>query len=360
MNITVNNVIISNLIFISILAVAILLSIRKKDNFDLLSISITQELKGLAILGVIFCHIGYFLSTDHNFLFPLSIIAGISLNLFLFLSGFGLTMSALKKDTSIPKFYKKNLLKLYTPFWISLIILFLMSFLVAHVDYSFSYIIKSLTGIFNTADIFHDINSPLWYFTFIIFYYLLFPLVFSKKKPWISAIIIFIITLIISKLNLNIIRGVNDLHITHILAFPIGMIFANILSNTKITEKIKNNMARMNRYFLIILSVIFVSIFALLAYFSGVGHGALVEQTVSIIAMLSLVAFFVIKKFEIKLFYILGLYSYEIYLIHWPIMYHYDFLYKYTPAWFATSLYIIIFLGLGFLLKKSSNNITKK
>jgi peptidoglycan/LPS O-acetylase OafA/YrhL len=76
--------------------------------------------------------------------------------------------------------------------------------------------------------------------------------------------------------------------------------------------------------------------------------------------MLSIIIFFIIKKFDIKIFYILGLYSYEIYLLHWPIMYHYDFLYKYTPAWFATPLYIIIFLGLGFLLKKFSDNITKK
>ncbi len=359
MDITVNNVFLSNQIFISIFAIAIILSIRKKDNFDLLSISITQELKGLAILGVIFCHIGYFLSTDHNFLFPLSIIAGISVNLFLFLSGFGLTMSALKKDTSIPKFYKKNLLKLYIPFWISIIIFFLLSIFISHIGYSPSYIIKSLAGIFTTADIFKDINSPLWYFTLIIFYYLLFPLFFSKNKPWISAIIIFIITLIISIFNFNIMRGVNDLHITHILAFPVGMIFANILSNTKITEKIKNNMTKMNKFHLIILLVIFISIFALLAYFSGVGYGTLAEQTVSIIAMLSLIAFFVIKRFEIKLFYILGLYSYEIYLLHWPILYHYDFLYKYIPAWLATSLYIIIFIGLGFLLKNISDYVTK-
>ncbi len=358
MNITINNVFLSNLIIMSILAIAILLSIKKKDNFDMLSISVTQELKGLAILGVIFCHIGYFLSTNHNFLFPLSIISGISVDLFLFLSGFGLTMSALKKDISIPKFYKKNLPKLYVPFWITLIILFLMSFFIAHIGYSFSYIIKSFAGIFTTADIFKDLNSPLWFFTLIVFYYLLFPLLFSKKKPWISATIIFLITFILTKFNL--INGVNELYCAHIVAFPLGIIIASILSNEKITGNIKNIISKMNWLFYFLTLLISMSVFSLLAYFSGSGQGVFVKDSISIIAMLSIIIFFIIKKFDIKIFYILGLYSYEIYLLHWPIMYHYDFIYKFVPAWLATTLYIIIFLGLGFLLKKVSDNITKK
>jgi peptidoglycan/LPS O-acetylase OafA/YrhL len=342
----------------SILVIAILFSIKKKDNFDLLSVSVTQELKGLAILGVLFCHIGYFLSTDHNFLFPLSIISGISVDLFLFLSGFGLTMSALKKDTSAPKFYNKNLLKLYIPFWITLIIFFLMSFFIAHTGYSFLYIIKSFAGIFTTADIFKDINSPLWYFTLIVFYYLLFPLLFSKKKPWISALIIFLVTFIITKFNL--INGVNGLYSAHTVAFPLGIIIASIFSNEKIAGNIKNVISKMNGLFYFLTLFISISIFALLAYFSGSGQGVFVKELISIIAMLSILIFFIIKKIDIKIFYILGLYSYEIYLLHWPIMYHYDFLYKFIPAWLAIILYIIIFLGLGFLLKKVSDKITKK
>jgi len=354
-----NNVLLANLIFISVFFIIIIFSIKKKDNFDLLSITVTQELKGLAILGVIFCHIGYFLSINHNFLFPLSIISGISVDLFLFLSGFGLTMSSLKKEISISKFYKKNLIKLYIPFLISIIILFLLNFFFVHIDYSLSYIIKSLTGVFTTADIFRDINSPLWYFTFIVFYYLIFPLVFSKKKPWFSAIIIFIITFLITGLKLNIINGVSFLYNVHIMAFPIGIIFANIFSNTKITEMIKNNISKISKFLHILLSIGLLTIFLLLAYFLGVSREIFVEQTISILAMLSLIVFFIIKKFNINIFYILGLYSYEIYLIHWPIMYHYDFLYKYTPAWLATLLYIVIFLGLGYLLKKFSDYIIK-
>ena len=61
---------------------------------------------------------------------------------------------------------------------------------------------------------------------------------------------------------------------------------------------------------------------------------------------------FLIKKRESKLFSLFGLYSYEIYLFHWPLMYQYDVLYKNLPAWIATIGYLCIFIGLGFLFKK--------
>lgn len=358
MNIIINQVYLSTIIFISIFLIALLVSIKKKGAFDMLSISVSQELKGFAILGVIFCHIRYFLVSDNHFLFPLSIVAGICVDLFLFLSGYGLVTSAIKKGVSTLDFYKKNLLKLYTTFWISTIILFLMSFFVAHISYSTSYIFKTLAGIFTTADIYKDINSPLWYFSFIIFYYLLFPIVFSRKYPWVSAITIFLITLIISIISPSFMDSINNLHYVHILAFPLGMIGAYLLSKENIIEAVKTKIAGLNKITYYLLSLILVIIFYLSAYkFSGVGHGVWQEQIVNMIAVFSLIVLFSIKKINFGLLSLFGLYSYEIYLIHWPIMYHYDIFYKYTPAWLATTLYLILFVGFGFLLKKVSAKI---
>lgn len=61
---------------------------------------------------------------------------------------------------------------------------------------------------------------------------------------------------------------------------------------------------------------------------------------------------FVFKKIEFGALSILGLYSYEIYLIHWPIMYHYDFLFSWLPAGVATFAYLGVFIALGMGLKK--------
>src|SRR4051812_35906082 len=86
-------------IFFSVLFLGlILLSLKKVKPFSSLTKEHTQELKGIAILTIIFGHIGWLLAKDHQFLFPLSALSGVGVNLFLFLSGFGLTLSEKKKQ----------------------------------------------------------------------------------------------------------------------------------------------------------------------------------------------------------------------------------------------------------------------
>ena len=86
-----------SIIFLSLL----LLSIRKNDTETFFSKEATNQLKGFSILAIIFSHIGYFLSSDTRFLYPFSVLAGVGVNLFLFLSGFGLTISQISKSKSI-------------------------------------------------------------------------------------------------------------------------------------------------------------------------------------------------------------------------------------------------------------------
>src|SRR3989339_2054802 len=115
MEIFINNPVLSTDIFIAIFVIALLLTVRPKAKQEFFSATVSQELKGLAILMILFGHIGYFLAEDHRFLFPLSVSAGVGVNLFLFLSGYGLTSSALSKSLSIFQFYKKRLAKLFIP-----------------------------------------------------------------------------------------------------------------------------------------------------------------------------------------------------------------------------------------------------
>src|SRR3990167_8339061 len=92
-----------NIAFFIALAACVFL-FRGKNTGGVLGRESTLALKGFAILAVIFSHIGYFLVADHRFLFPLSTFGGVGVDLFLLLSGFGLTMSALSKDMSIRDF----------------------------------------------------------------------------------------------------------------------------------------------------------------------------------------------------------------------------------------------------------------
>jgi peptidoglycan/LPS O-acetylase OafA/YrhL len=347
MLISVINPIQATWIFSAIFFVALFLFIKPRKITQWFPSSLTTELKGLAIVMIVLSHIGYFLVTDTRFLWPLSIMAGVGVNLFLFLSGFGLTASQMQKDLSIWQFYKKRLLKLFVPFWLVLIVFFGLDFFVLQHGYSLSYTLKSFLGIFTHADLYEDINSPLWYFTFIIGYYLLFPLVFIKKKPWLTAIILCAAGYLLLNISPAPFDYVIHFYRIHIIAFPLGIFAAwgiTKLKSPEILEKLSHGWKAFGYYFVIL---ILLGVFFYANYNSGIGGTPANEQWMSIIAVIAISLVFILKKIEFRIFYWLGIYSYEIYLWHWPIMYHYDFLYRFMPVWLATALYLVFFVALG-------------
>lgn len=109
MLISITNPIQQTWIFSIIFFAALLIFIKPRKITEWFPASLTTELKGMAILMIVLSHIGYFLATDTRFLWPLSIMAGVGVNLFLFLSGFGLTASQIKNNLKPWQFYKKRL-----------------------------------------------------------------------------------------------------------------------------------------------------------------------------------------------------------------------------------------------------------
>ena len=305
---------------------------------------------------IIFSHIGYFLVSDNRFLFPLSTMAGVGVNLFLFVSGYGLTASMQKKKLSIKEFYERHLSKLYVPFWIVIFSLFFLDFFVLHINYDLPYIARSALGFFPHSNLYQDVDSPLWYFTLIVFYYLAFPIFFSEKKPWASALGIYAFTFLIFALNIPAIAGIQGFYTLHAIAFPLGIMLAWLFMKhdeqcQKIMRAIKN--ASFFRYAGII-SLLLLSV-GLAVHFSGISTPY--EQGISIATMLLIISLFLLKRFEVRLLALFGVYSYELYLLHWPIMYRYDIFYRFAPAWLATALYLALFIGLGWFLKKIVSKI---
>lgn len=338
-------------VFAAILLIALLFFARRRSMKDWFPASLTAELKGLAILMIVLSHIGYFLSADHRFLWPLSIAAGVGVNLFLFLSGFGLTASSLRNDLTVWEFYRRRLSKLFLPFWLPLVVFLLLDALFLKINYSWDFIWHAAIGIFTHADLYSDLNSPLWYFTFILGYYLLFPLLFSKKFPWLSAISLYFAGYFLVYFQPTELANVMHLYKVHIIAFPLGVLFAWLIAKIKpgSLEKPSRGWRAVGYY------VILVALLALFVYAninSGIGQSASQEQWMSVVAVLAITGVFMLKKVESRLLSWFGLYSYEIYLWHWPIMYRYDFLYSWLPAWLATLAYLALFLGLGWTASK--------
>lgn len=349
-------------IFSIILFAALAVTIKPRQITQWFPVSVTTELKGLSILMIVLSHIGYFLVSDTRFLWPLSIMAGVGVNLFLFLSGFGLTASQLKKDLSIGQFYRHRLLKLFIPFWLMMVTYLGLDFFIGKIYYSWDYILQAALGIFRHADLYQDFNSPLWYFTLILIYYFLFPLLFSKKRPWLSAIALYLAGYFLIFWSPTPLDYVIHLYKIHYVAFPLGVLAAwavTKLKDTSLIEKWSRGW-RSAIYYLVILALLGTFVYA--NVYSGVGVSPNLEQGMSIVAVVAIVAVFVLKKIESRLLYWFGLYSYEIYLWHWPIMYRYDIFYRFMPAgfeWLATALYLALFIGLGWLVSKIADFILR-
>lgn len=345
MQISVPDFLVQTHIFIALFGLALLFSLRTRIASDI-GPKTTQELKGFAIVAIIIAHVGYYLSRDTQFLFPYSTLAGVGVDLFLFLSGFGLAASAFAKELAPPQFYKRRLLKIFIPLWITLALFFLVDFLFLDITYGLLYMVKSFAGIFTSADIFTDVNSPLWYITLILSYYLAFPFIFSRSYPYFSAAALYALTYGILWWNPDVLSKMLPLYEVHLIAFPLGITAAALVRNRKRLPEIR--LTALN-YAVVATLACSVAYFAIN---SGVGKDHWAAEGISILTMVLVVAFFVLKRFEIRILSLFGAVSFEVYLLHWPILYRYDILFKHLPAGIAMLCYLALFLALGWGLQK--------
>ena len=355
----------SSLIVIAAFLAVILFTFKKSQHSDVFPISVTQELKGFGILTVVFAHFAYMKVTNADFLFPLSIIAGVGVDLFLFMSGYGLTVGMLKKPMPIMDFYKRRVIKIFIPFWVALILIFAADFIFLGISYPVPYMLQSLLGWFPTAVGFGDVNSPFWYITWMMMFYILFPLVFSYKMPWLSALILAVIATILGSTN-PLDMGDNWLHRLHTVAFSMGIICAWLLMETKdkenkLVKTLKEFRTNANAVRLVLIAISFVVVAYMSLHTTAnhwptltsfFGQGFYVEQFTSIVIMVGLIIIFSLKKLDNKFLAMYGVYSFEVYLIHWPLMARYDVFFDFLPSWAAVIAWMVAFILVSMLLQK--------
>ena len=349
-------------------------------------------MRGLAILGVIFTHLTYgkFYGTD--FLFPLGIWGGVAVNLFFFLSGYGLAASAIYHPKTIGQFYKKRILKVYWPLWLSLILFLGLDAWLLNRFYPLTEVVLSFIGFFPIANLWTSLNSPLWFLTPLIFYYLLFPLIFRPKHPWFSAIAITAVSFLAFWPGWPVSDQVLKFYQVHSLAFPLGVLFALLLVSPQAVcrsclrrdkcrpraaaEKIKSWFAIIGKrkrlagvlarfrsqsdYWRWFLLVIFIVAAIYTAYYSGVGHGVWPEQVIALFTMLCLVLVFILKKVKFVLLEVFGIYSFEIYLWHWPIISRYSDWLEFLPPALLTVVWLAGLLLLGWLFNRFAGSRSNK
>lgn len=356
--------------FLVIFLVLILISIRKRALPLTFSVDTTNELRGLAILGVIFAHISYGMFYSTNYLFPLAVWAGVAVNLFFIISGFGLATSAFKRTLSVKDFYWRRLTKIAIPVWLSLVVFIAVDAIFLKKFYGWTEIWQSFLLFFPKADLFLSINSPLWFITPLVFFYLVFPIVFKKNRPWISTILMFVLSLFLIFPALPISEQIKSFYETHFLAFPFGVLMAVIFNRFSLVngkQKIKLLAESSQKWLakkwhlirlIIVLLLIFLTYF--LAVNSGIGKGAWVEQSVSLVTAIVFVMIFLLKPVESKLLRFIGDNSLEIYLIHWPLLYRYGFLVDTFGPWLGTLVGLILVIVLAYFFKLFDKQLEKR
>jgi peptidoglycan/LPS O-acetylase OafA/YrhL len=278
----------------------------------------------------------------------------------------------LRKRLGPVEFYRRRLSRVFIPFWFVLALLFLVDAIALGVRYPAGYLVQSMLGWFPRASAWEDVNSPFWYLTWLLMFYALYPLVFSTRRPWLSALALGAIANALALWNPLQMQS-NWLHHLHTNAFSLGMLLAWYLqSRPAVVERAIAFRDRPNavpRYVVVaaaLLAALWLSVHSnagdwpgLAGWLTSIGFdpGFFIGQAGSLLTVGALVVFFMLKRLDTGFLHLFGVYSYETYLLHWPLMSRYDLFYHHLPAWLATIAWLAAFIGLGWLLRKALDPI---
>ncbi|TAG93647.1 MAG: acyltransferase [Oscillatoriales cyanobacterium] len=157
-----------------ILSILILISFRKTIKERPLSISQTNQMKGIAILIIIVHHVSLalngagYLSLLHHLGFP-------SVSIFLVLSGYGVFLSIEKKGLN--NFFSKRVMRVYIPFVLA------MTGKILIFDYFIlnerSRVMSSFVNMFVSPA---TLDMNMWFIVYILFWYCITYVIFSLNK----------------------------------------------------------------------------------------------------------------------------------------------------------------------------------
>src|ERR1700743_2135666 len=145
-------------------------------------IEVIDFLKGYSVLSIVIYHIGQQLNLPGGVARMID-FGGTGVHTFIFVSGFGLYLSHLRKPLSFPQFLKKRFTKIYIPYIIIVSASALLSLLIpiyansAYAFFGHVFLYKMFDD-----DIMSSYGYQLWFVSTIIQLYLIFPLLVRIKE----------------------------------------------------------------------------------------------------------------------------------------------------------------------------------
>jgi peptidoglycan/LPS O-acetylase OafA/YrhL len=347
--------------------------------------------KGLAILFVAYFHFfrTYF---EHGILLPadwsgltagaLTIarlvwlkVSGLgfhAVGVFIILSGWTLMQSTARRAESGAiawgAWYRARFLRLYPMYWVAHLV-YLLSPFVARLEPVDSRIILSLLGL-RFIDIqmnFMYLNAAWWYFSMLIQFYLIFPLLFWAARrlgPWrffvIASVAGFFVRYVLLVLwPQNGLWVLGGFAICRLPEFALGMSLA--MWHSRSSERVEWFFLRGVGF------VVGLLLYpAALQLYHGATPYVFVDFATGTCCMLEIVGiagFISLFNGPAKLFGLVGLYSYGLYLIHQPYVIWLGLRIREQPIWMFLLIAVATLAVLsawGMLLEKATNTLVNK
>jgi peptidoglycan/LPS O-acetylase OafA/YrhL len=295
-----------------------------------------------------------------------------AVGVFIILSGWTLMQSTLRRVESgrlaWGAWYRARFLRLYPMYWVAHLV-YLVSPLVARLEPVDDRIVLSLLGLrfIHIQMNFMYLNAAWWYFSILIQFYLIFPLLFwiaRRVGPWLFLIIAcaagffarYVLLVLWPQNGLWVLGG---FAICRLPEFALGMSFAMWH---------RQSAACVERFLLrgagFVVGLIVYP--AALQLYHGLYDYIFVDFATGACCMLEIVGIAgIISLFNrpAKLFGLVGLYSYGLYLIHQPYVIWLGLRIRDVPIWMFLLISVAtlaILSAWGMLLEKSTNTLVNK
>jgi len=314
---------------------------KKIINYSL-SLQDTMLIKGLAICFMLWHHLFYTHQEFGSFVNQTAQIGKVCVAMFLFVSGYGLSVSfgklnvnSFNETSKIVKFLLKRYLKFYVNYWVVFFLFVPIGIFLFQRSLTDAYglnvnILKRFFFDFLGIQGFNSYNITWWFNQLIICLYMLFPFLYLLIKRWCIPVLLFFLLLL--RFHQIQIPVVHD----WLFHFSIGIAYAlNV-------DKISNFMGRINMRSQQLISIILIGLFILLrqgifSHWSGIR----IDGFLTLAIVLFVINTFRYVKFANFSFGYLGKQAMNIYMIHTFIFYY----------WFSNVIYslrypVLIFFAL--------------
>ncbi len=295
-----------------------------------------------------------------------------AVGVFIILSGWTLMQSTVRRAESGAVawggWYRARFLRLYPMYWVAHLV-YLLSPFVARLEPVDSRIVLSLLGL-RFIDIqmnFMYLNAAWWYFSMLIQFYLIFPLLFWAARrlgPWRFLVIAcaagffarYVLLVLWPQNGLWVLGG---FAICRLPEFALGMSLA--VWHSRSSERMERFLLRGSGF------VVGLLLYpAALQLYHGATPYIFVDFATGTCCMLEIVGiagFISLFNGPVKLFGLVGLYSYGLYLIHQPYVIWLGLRIREQPIWMFLLIAVATLAVLsawGMLLEKATNTLMNK